>query len=160
MSDYGSDVEDDSEHTLANVGFHRRGLFSSVFRFPRRMRFSSALARGEGVVRPPGSRAKSLDRLTRRPSSPLDSPPWWTSTKSPPRSPTAGAQGVKDTFTNEQFPRERQTQVTCGPEDTSVGAAPPEVTVAKESFTKRKWVLKKTDERCLSPRKDAAESRV
>jgi hypothetical protein len=31
MSDYGSDVEDDSEHTLANVGFPRSVCFQACF---------------------------------------------------------------------------------------------------------------------------------
>ena len=63
MSDYGSDVEDDSEHTLANVGFPALGLF----RFPRRMRFSSARARRRRgpSARFPREIARSTDPASR-----------------------------------------------------------------------------------------------
>ena len=63
MSDYGSDVEDDSEHTLANVGFHRRGFVFKRVSFPT----SDAVfkrARARRGRRPPARFPRRISRST------------------------------------------------------------------------------------------------
>ena len=61
MSDYGSDVEDDSEHTLANVGFPR-SVFSSVFRFPTSDAVQAHARESKASsVRPIPTRNRSID---------------------------------------------------------------------------------------------------
>ena len=63
MSDYGSDVEDDSEHTLANVGFHRRGFVFKRVSFPT----SDAVfkrARARRGRRPPARFPRQISRST------------------------------------------------------------------------------------------------
>jgi hypothetical protein len=62
MSDYGSDVEDDSEHTLANVGFPRSVCFQACFVSHVGCGFQAHAREAKAwTVRPIPTRDRSID---------------------------------------------------------------------------------------------------